>query len=291
MRLFKKIIAPVLISLSLGLTISINNYASAESTAMNKSSVIQEIGDDVQIDWSKNVIKVTGSGAPPDRGNQAQKRLMAIRAAKADAFRQLVEVINGVHVNSETVVKDFVTESDVIKTKVEGLIKGAELIGEPKYMSDGSVEVEMQVKLFGKENSVASIIKPQEQPDNTPDTKLTPAPVSEAYTSVIVDCKGLGVQPAMSPSLIDENGGEIYYGNLPVDPDFVINEGIVSYASSMTDAKKNARAGNNPLVIKGTKVLGIFKSDVTVSNNDAKKLLGANDKSDFLKSSKVIMII
>ena len=56
--------------------------------------------------------------------NQAQKRLMAVRAAKADAFRQLVEIINGVHVNSETVVKDFVTESDVIKTKVEGLIKG-----------------------------------------------------------------------------------------------------------------------------------------------------------------------
>lgn len=291
MKLLKTVIAPVIVSLSLGLGLYFNNMAYAESTAMNKNTVVQQINEDAVIDWSKNVVRVTGSGAPPDRGNQAQKRLMAIRAAKADAFRQLVEIINGVHVNSETVVKDFVTESDIIKTKVEGLIRGAELVGEPKYMSDGSVEVEIQIKLFGRENSVASVIKPQEQTDNTPDTKLVPARVDDKYTSVIVDCKGLGVLPAMSPSLIDESGGEVYYGNLPVDPDFVINEGIVSYASSLTDARNNSRAGNNPLVLKGIKVLGIFKSDVTLNNNDAKKLLGANEASKFLTSSKVIMIL
>jgi hypothetical protein len=290
MKLLKKFVAPVLITLTLGLNLS-TNFALAQGSSMNKSSIIQEIGDDAEIDWSKNLIKVTGSGAPPDKGNQAQRRLMAIRAAKADAFRQLAEVINGVHVNSETVVKDFVTESDVIKTKVEGLIKGAEIVGEPKYMSDGSVEVEMQIKLFGKTKSVASVIKPEEQKDNTPDTKLAPANIEENYTSVIIDCKGLGVLPAMSPSLIDENGGEVYYGNLPVDPDFVINEGIVSYANSISDAKNNSRAGSNPLIIKGIKVIGNFKSDVTLNNNDAKKLLGANENSNFLKSSKVIMVI
>ncbi len=291
MKFFKKLIAPIIVSLSLGLTLYTNNSAFAESTAMNKNTVIQQINEDVVIDWSKNTIKVTGSGVPPDRGNQAQKRLMAIRAAKAYAFRQLVEIINGVHVNSETIVKDFVTESDVIKTKVEGLIKGAELSGEPRYMSDGSVEVDIQIKLFGKENSVASVIKPQEVQDNTPDTKLVPSKIETDYTSVIVDCKGLGALPAMSPSLIDENGGEIYYGNLPVDSDFVINEGIVSYASSMSDAKNNSRAGNNPLIIKGVKVLGIFKSDITVNNSDARKILGANENSKFLNLSKVIMII
>lgn len=290
MRVLKKLIAPVLVTLTLGLNLT-SNLALAENSQMNKSSVIQQIGDDAEIDWSKNVIRVTGSGAPPDKGNQAQRRLMAIRAAKADAFRQFIEVINGVHVNSETVVKDFVTESDVIKTKVEGLIKGAEIVGEPKYMSDGSVEVEMQVKLFGKDKSVASIIKPEEQKDNIPDTKLAPANISEKYSSVIIDCKGLGVLPAMSPSVVDENGGEVYYGNLPVDPDFVINEGIVSYASSMSEAKNNSRAGNNPLIIKGVKVLGNFKSDVTINNNDSRKLLGANEETNFLKSSKVIMVI
>lgn len=292
MKLFKKVIAPVLVSMSLGLSLYTNvSFAQTTTTIMNKSSVIQQINEDSVIDWAKNVVKVTGSGAPPDRGNQAQKRLMAVRAAKADAFRQLVEIINGVHVNSETVVKDFVTESDVIKTKVEGLIKGAELVGEPRYMSDGSVEVDLQIKLFGKDNSVASVIRPQEQSDDKPDTKITPANVSEMYTSVIIDCKGLGALPAMSPSLVDENGGEVYYGNLPVDPDFVINEGIVSYASSISDAKNNSRAGANPLMIKGTKVLGLFKSDITITNNDAKKLLGANEKTEFLKNSKVIMII
>lgn len=290
MGIIKNIIAPALLALTLSLNLGLTPVL-AESKAMNKSSVIQQFDEDTQIDWAKNVIKVTGTGAPPDRGNQAQRRLMAIRAAKADAFRQLAEAIYGVHVNSETVVKDFITESDLIKTKVEGLIKGAELIGEPKYMSDGSVEVEMQIKLFGKTNSVASIIKPEEIADTTPDTKLPPAYVSETFTSVIVDCKGLGVLPAMSPSLIDEDGGEVYYGNLPVDPDFVINEGIVSYAGSMSEAKNNSRAGKNPLVIKAVKVLGNFKSDVVLKNDDAKKLLGADKNGEFLKFSKVIMVL
>lgn len=288
MKIMKKIIAPALIALTLSLNLG-NVFA--ESTAMNKSAVIQQLDEDTQIDWSKNLVKVTGTGAPPDRGNQAQRRLMAIRAAKADAFRQLAEAIYGVHVNSETVVKDFITESDLIKTRVDGLIKGAEMVGEPKYMSDGSVEVEMQIKLFGTTNSVASIIKPEQITDTAPDTKLPPAYVSESYSSVIIDCKGLGVLPAMSPSLIDEDGGEVYYGNLPVDPDFVINEGIVSYAGSMSDARNNSRAGKNPLVIKGVKVLGNFKSDVVIKNDDAKKLLGADKAGQFLKGSKVIMIL
>lgn len=289
MKIRNKIVLPLIVIFCLGTNVSINNSVAATSN-MTKSSTIQKINDDATIDWSKNVVKVTGTGAPPDRGNAAQKRLMAMRAAKADALRQLLEVIQGVHVNSETVVRDFVTESDVIKTQVEGLVKGAEQVGEPRYMSDGSVEVDYQIKIFGNE-SIASVIKPEQQPDNTPPTKITAPEAQVSYTSVIIDCKGLGVQPAMSPSLLDSDGGEIYYGNLPVDPDFVINEGIVSYATSMSEAKKNVRAGANPLILKGLKVEGLFKADVTVSNDDAKKLIGANEKSDFLKSSKVIMVI
>ncbi len=290
MNIKNKVILPLITVIALGFNLSTINQSMAESTNMTKSNVVQNINGDTQIDWSKNVIKVTGSGAPPDKGSAAQKRLMAIRAAKTDAFRQLLEATEGVHVNAETVVRDFVTESDVVKTQVQGLVKGAEQVGDVRYLSDGAVEIDLQIKIFGTE-SVASVIKPEQHPDNITPTKLEPANISENYTSVIVDCRGLNVQPAMSPSILDAEGGEVYYGNLPVDPDFVINQGIVSYAASISEAKKNARAGNNPLIVKGTKVQGLFKSDVSISDSDAKKLIGANNTSQFLKSSKVIMLI
>lgn len=316
MKIRKNMLFPVLLTISLSLSFSVNTRVNAENQVIKNSAnfraaggYVQNINENAQIDWTKNIIKVTGTGAPPDRGNNAQKRLMAIRAAKVDAFRQLLEVINGVHVSSETVVKDFVTESDEIKTKVEGLVKGAELVGEPKYMSDGSVEVEMQIKLYGEspqetkkttqkpenDDSLASILIPEEikrrQNDNVPDTKLKPDYVADTYTSLILDCKGLGVIPAMSPAIFDADDGEVYVGNLPIDPDYVINEGIVSYATTMAEAKKLDRTGSNPLVLKATNVKGQFKADVYVSNSDAKKLIGAEEKGKFLKEFKVIMVI
>lgn len=269
----------------------VNNNAYADNT---KSSTIQTVSEDSQLDWSKNIIKVTGSGAPPDKGNMAQKRNMAIRAAKLDAYRQLLEIVNGIHVSSETIVKDFVTESDVVKTKVEGILKGFEQVGEPRYMSDGSVEVDVQIKIFGK-GSVASAIMPEEikkiSTDTIPNTKIEAEEVKEDYTGIIIDCKGLGAKPAMSPALFDSNGGQLYVGDLKIDPDYVINEGIVSYAESVTDAKKIDRAGANPLIIKAIKASGNFKSDIILKNEDAKKLLGANKATNVLEKFKVIMVL
>jgi len=305
----KKILYPIILSLTIGFgSASFNIGANAEnrlnsmyavnttSTKVNVSvDVVQNVGS-AEINWSEGVIKVTGAGAPPSKGSAAQKRLMAVRAAKADAYRQLLEAINGVQVSSETVVKDFVTESDVIRTQVQGLVKGAQQIGDPRYMSDGSVEIDMVISLFGA-SSVASIIKPETQKTTTPPTSIEVPPdvvqevKNDGFTGIIVDCRGLGGEAAMSPSIQDENGGEVYVGNLPIDPDYVVNEGIVAYTNSLEEANKNERAGKNPLMIKGIKVKGSFKSDVIISNDDAEKVLGANQVGNFLKDSKVVILL
>lgn len=272
-------------------TTLVNNYAFADDS---KSPLVENVSDSAKLDWNKSVIKVTGSGVPPEKGTLAQKRTMAIRAARIDAYRQLLEAVNGIHVSSETVVKDFVTESDTIKTKVEGLLKGFEQVGEPRYMSDGSVEIDVQVRLFGKE-SLASVLMPEEikkiKNDTIPDTKIEPKEVAEEYTGVIIDCKGVDVEPAMSPALYDSDGSQVYVGNLPIDPDYVINDGIVAYSKSMDEAKKNSRVGKNPLVLKAVKSFGNFKSDIVLKNEDVKTLLGADKNKSFLKEFKVVMVL
>lgn len=90
-----------------------------------------------------DMITVKGTGAPPANMPEGQSRLMACRAAMGDAYRNLSEFIMGVMVDSQTTVKNFVTESDVINTKVQGFIKGAEKTSE-KILSDGTCEVTVQ---------------------------------------------------------------------------------------------------------------------------------------------------
>ncbi len=98
-------------------------------------------------EWVPIKISTKGAGAPPQRAvNQAQARLMAERAAKVDAMRNLLEQAYGVSISSSTTVRNFVTENDTIRARVDAYIKGAKVV-DTRYLDDGSVEVEMEITL------------------------------------------------------------------------------------------------------------------------------------------------
>jgi hypothetical protein len=106
--------------------------------------------------WSRQLLKLVrtvatiragGSGARPQRASSAaQARLLAERAAKADAYRNLLEAAYGVLVTSSTSVKDLSTRNDNVRTTLNGFIRGARLV-EVRHLDDGSVEVEMEIRL------------------------------------------------------------------------------------------------------------------------------------------------
>ena len=74
----------------------------------------------------------------------AQNKLLARRAAEADCYRKLAETVYGLRLTSTTFVRDFVTESDEIRTSVDEFIKGVRL-GPPRYYEDGTCEVDGEV--------------------------------------------------------------------------------------------------------------------------------------------------
>ncbi len=75
---------------------------------------------------------------------EAQNKLLAKRAAEADCYRKLAESVYGMKINAETYVRDFVTESDVIRSGVDAFIKGIRL-GQPRYYDDGVCEIDGEV--------------------------------------------------------------------------------------------------------------------------------------------------
>ncbi len=86
-----------------------------------------------------SVISAEGFGfADASRFSEPQARLMALRAAKIDAQRNLLEVINGVRVTAGTTVKDMMLESDIIGTRVKGMLQGSFETASTVSREDGS---------------------------------------------------------------------------------------------------------------------------------------------------------
>lgn len=97
--------------------------------------------------WGPVILRAKGSGVPPPSAvNPAQARLMALRAAKTEALRNLLEQAHGVTILSGSTIDDFVLKSDFIKSKVDAYIKGA-WVAEERKLSDGSYEVDMEIGL------------------------------------------------------------------------------------------------------------------------------------------------
>jgi hypothetical protein len=92
------------------------------------------------------VVRAEGFGVPNPGMSQAQGKLMARRAAEADARRNLLEQVKGAQLSSDTYVRDFVTQYDEINTHVDGLVRGARVVDDG-FQPDGSYRVVLEADL------------------------------------------------------------------------------------------------------------------------------------------------
>ena len=78
----------------------------------------------------RETITATGYAvvAVQNHKNPAQQRLMAIRASKLDAYRNLTEQVYGQQLDASTTVADMTVMSDTFRARVEGVIYGAVLV-------------------------------------------------------------------------------------------------------------------------------------------------------------------
>jgi len=251
--------------------------------------VEQPIGSTGKVDWTTGVITAVGIGAPPAQpANPAQARAMAERAAQVVAYRNLLEAVKGVRVDSTTLVENFMVTSDVIRTEVNGFVQGA-MITDKKYMSDGSVEVTIGMKLTG---ALADTLLPKGP--QTPPTGLggvlPPGVQGQLYTGLIVDARGLGVRPAMAPKILNEDGKEVY-GSAWINRDYAVREGMVGYLKDPAAAQANPRVTDKPLMVKALKPSGDARVDVVISNADAAMLHSAAQNLSMLEKCRVIILV
>lgn len=98
--------------------------------------------------------RVVGRGIEPENAKtRAEAILMAERAAVADGYRQLVEKLQGVYLDTQTLIKNGSVNYTLLYEDAQAWIRGAEVI-EISRLSNGITEAEMIIKLnFVKQNN------------------------------------------------------------------------------------------------------------------------------------------
>ncbi len=251
------------------------------------TDVQESVGTSGRVDWTTSVITAVGIGAPPAQpANPAQARGMAERAAQVIALRNLLEAVKGMRVDSATTVDNFIVTSDVIRTQVNGFVQGATMM-DKKYMSDGSVEITVGMKLTG---ALADSLLPKGSSAPAASGGAAPATTGVAYTGLIVDARGLGLRPAMAPKILNEDGKEVY-GSAWVSRDYAVREGMVGYLKDPVAAQANPRVMDKPLTVKAIRTTGENRVDMVISNADAAAIQSASHIMSFLEKCRVIVLV
>ena len=266
------------------------------------NDAVQQV-DNGAMNYSNGFVVATGIGAiSPLAQNPGMARATAVRAAKVDAMRNLLEAVMAITVSSETTVRGAAIENDVVKTSVEGMVRGARMRdidgdgrgsnSDIRYLSDTSIEIEMEVHMSG----ISEVILPSAGFAPAPVAGGAPAPAAPAaprpgtVTGLIVDARGLGLRPAMSPKIVDQNGG-VVYGPGNFTREFAVKFGVAGYSKNLEQAQQDPRVVGNPLVVKGVGVQGANKADLVLATGDVSRVKGADSSGKFLSNCKVMILI
>jgi len=138
----------------------------------------------------------------------AQAKLLAKRAAQADAYRNLSEQVMGFVLTSNTLVRDFVTQNDTIHTRLNTFIKGIEVI-DVRYEEDGTCQVTVLMKqaelekILGRRlaRQYGDIIAygygapPPPEPVATTPPPTSKVPEAPEWAAQVIKVTGSGVAP------------------------------------------------------------------------------------------------
>jgi hypothetical protein len=108
------------------------------------------------------ILKAVGyapiSAQPGD--NQSQRSLMAIKASKLEAYRELAEQVYGQKITAGTTVRGSIAQNDQLQSQVQGIIKGAQVI--KSYVVGDTYATELQLDMKRVHDLYIGEIKPRE---------------------------------------------------------------------------------------------------------------------------------
>ena len=222
-----------------------------------------DITTTVEQAFVQDMVLISGEGVPKKGTAGAQKRLTAITAAKTVAQRRLVELLEGVSVVSETRIRDHQRTSEVIRTAVNGFVRGARVVVEDWNEKDESALVILSIGLSGPKGfaalmysnilNEAGVSKELQRPVYA---LSGAAPVIEAYDGLIIDARDVSFRPALINRIFTAKG-EVLYDPSKISQKILVEQGCGEYTTSVDKARAalGKRGGRHPTAVEGRAAL------------------------------------
>jgi hypothetical protein len=245
-------------------------------------------------------------GAPPAWAKtEAQKMVWSVDEGRQRALVGLAMALGDVYLTSDRKIEKARQTDRSVTGAVRQVVRYAEEVAWDRVPTPGgySVQVTMRVPRFGP-NSLASAFYPDlrkeadarvQEAGHVPVPAVAPTDQSGAeapeisYTGLVVDARGLGLQPALAPRVLSDSGPILYHIS---DTRFAESRGVVGYGKALDQpAALRDRIGDSPMVLKAIRKQG--SSDVVISDDDARRAMSANlsQNTHFLSDCRVAFLI
>ncbi|MBF0621572.1 MAG: hypothetical protein HQL54_06555 [Magnetococcales bacterium] len=304
--------------------------------------VVEWSGSAGAVNWTRGRVMAEGNGMGKRKGPSRLVAAQACRAAVVDAQRNLLETVKGVRVEGETVVENMMLTSDVIKSSVSGVVRGAVVKNREVFPDEGACTVTMEMPMEG---SFASGIF-QNMPDSPQanmrpgisdwkqwvsyglDWLIRPAHAASSVgapwqsqmnqlmerlerlekvvqaqaagnqskqkrsgspTGLVIDARGTNFIPSLSPKVRQLRAGILY--PTPRKREQQRQGELVSlFMKDLVLAQNHPRVGDRPLVLKGLKTWGKYRTEIVLGTDSSKELTALIQKN-FLAEAGVIIVL
>jgi hypothetical protein len=191
------------------------------------------------------------------------RRASAFAAAAQVARQRLLTAVGQLRLDAGHTVESALQEARDKRQALATLVAAAEVV-QTRYLPQGAVESTVQVPLFGR---LAALLWPEVVAASAPAAEAT----SGVYTGIVIDARGLALQPALFPRILDEDG-QVLYAPESVQAEVAMQQGYVAYTSVMDSPLVESRVGKNPLLLRARRTAGPARVNVIMSRADGPQL-------------------
>jgi hypothetical protein len=277
--------------------------------------------DGGSVNWTRGHLRAEGRGVAAGRGPEDQ--LLARRAALEDAKRNAIALVAGVRIDADRTVRDV--EDGLLR--VEGRIRGFREVEESWHPERDPPEqrIVIEVPLWGVQG-IAEVLL-MDRRTATRRRELHPGGEGGPEALILVDGRGLGVEPGLFPSIVEADGTVLYdvdtlsaglAGAVPVvryvESDLPYESLSAAFHGALVpevlpaayalppqeDPKEkpdedggegSKRRQKRLRTVKAVQGVGEAKTTLVLTAEDARKLADSPDGARALRNGKVIVVV
>lgn len=244
------------------------------------------------IDWQRGII--TAYGIASVRINDEGKPISAIdnepislnlernnayERAREIALENLISAIKSIQVEETLYMADMLKKYEYTRERLDRNINSLPVNHYPVDFYRSGCKIQLTI---GDLISVFPYSYPRED-----FPRCASNPIQTEYTGLIIDTRGLDIEPMIFPVIFNSEGLEIY-NRYYINISNAVRYGMVSYVHSEDEALKNKRIGDRPYY---TVALKKNRGCPVLSEKDVRKIFSSEKTIVELQKCKVIFII